>query len=57
MGVSPAAASAPPNAINSDMIIQHYHTAQGRFFGDCFLFHILRKGITLKGPQLFIMFA
>jgi len=36
MGVSPAAASAPPNAINPDMIIQHYHTAQVRSFGDCF---------------------
>ena len=56
-GFHPPPLRIPQNAINPDMIIQHYHTAQGRSFRDCFLFHIAIKGITLKDPRLFIMFA
>jgi hypothetical protein len=52
MGVTPSATSAPPNAVNPDKVIQHYHTAQGRSFGDSFYISYLYKRNYPEKPMV-----
>ena len=65
-GFTPAAV-APPNAKIPEQVIRHHrYKRKGRKGGQalcppslyqCFVFHMLMKGITMKDTQLFIMFA
>ncbi len=46
----------PPNAVNPDRVIQHYHTAQGRPSGTLYISYPDKRNYPER-PMVILMFA